>query len=87
MIRELTLSITLLVRTTLDTFLPFFAVRIDTFFGYTVFDTTEAGSSVVTFLAGLLTVGASVLDLSALAACGLRRHQAGRKGIHVHRHA
>jgi len=80
-------TIALLVRTPFNTFLPFFAVGIDTFFCYTVFNAAEAGPSVIAFLAGFLAVSAGVFYLSALAASRLRGHHSGWKGIHVHRHA
>lgn len=83
----LTFSIALLVRPPLYTLLAFLALRVDAFLGYAVLDTAEAGAGVVALLARLLAVGAGVLDLSALGASGLRRHHAGRKGVHVHGNA
>jgi len=61
-----TFSIALLVRSPLNPFFPFLSLRIDAFFGYTVFDTSETRSGIVALLARFLTVGARILDLSAL---------------------
>jgi len=79
--------IALLVRTTFHPLLPLFTVGVDALFGNTVFDTAEAGSGVVALFACLLAIGASVLDLSALAASRLGRHHARRERVHVHWHA
>ena len=80
----LTFSIALLVRPSLNPFLPFLALRVDAFLGYAVFDTAEARARVVTLLAGLLAVGAGVLDLPALGARGLGSNHPGREWVHVH---
>jgi hypothetical protein len=60
---------------------------IDTLLSDAIFDATEARTGVVTLLACLLAVCASVLDLPALGAKGLCGNQAGWERIHVHGHA
>lgn len=70
--RLLTFPIALLVWAPFDTLLPFPSLRIQAFFGNPILDTAEAGTGIVAFLAGLLTVGASILDLPALRAESLR---------------
>ncbi len=80
----LTLSIALLVRPSLDPLLALLALGIDAFLRNAVLDTAEAGAGVIALLARLLTVGAGVLDLTALGASGLGGDHAGREGVHVH---
>lgn len=61
-----TFTIALLVGTPFDPFFALLPLGVNTLFGYTVLYTAETGTSVVAFLAGLLALGASVLDLSPL---------------------
>jgi hypothetical protein len=61
-----TFSIALLVGTPFDPLFALLPLGVNTLFGNTIFDTAETRTSVVTFLAGLLTMGASILDLSPL---------------------
>lgn len=79
-----TFSIALLVRPPLDPLLSFLALGVDAFFCYAVFDAAETGTSIVTLLAGLLTIGAGILDLPAFRACGLRWHHTRWKRVHMH---
>ena len=62
----LTLSIALLVRPSLDPLLALLALGIDALLCDAVLDAAETGAGVVALLAGLLAVGAGVLDLAAL---------------------
>jgi len=81
-----TLSIALLVRAPLDTFLPFLALGIDALFTDAVLDAAEAGARVVALLTRLLTVGAGVLDLATLGTdlrLGGADHTGGKR-VHVH---
>lgn len=82
-----TSSIALLVGTALNPFFPFFPLGVDAFLADAVLDAPQAGTRVVTFLAGLLAVCTGVLDLAPLWADG--GHQGccggGTKGIHVER--
>lgn len=80
-------SIALLVRASFNTLLPLLAVRVDAFFSNAILNTTETWACVVTLLASLLTVGACVLDLSALAAGWRSGYDATGERVHVHRHA
>ena len=82
-----TFSIALLVRAPLYALLPLLAMRVDTLLRDAVLDTPEARSRVVALLTGLLTIGACVLNLSALATGWWSRYDARREGIHMHRHA
>jgi hypothetical protein len=61
-----TFSIALLVRTPFDPFFALLPLGVNTLFGNTVLYTAETGTSVVAFLASLLAMGASILDLSPL---------------------
>ena len=82
-----TFSIALLVRSPLDPLLPLLALGINTFFSYAILDAAKAGPGIIALLASFLTVGASVLDLSALGAGWLCGKHAGWEWIHVHGHA
>lgn len=83
----LTFSIALLVRPSLDPLLSLFALGVDALLCYAILDAAKAGTGVVALLAGLLAVGARVLDLPALGASRMSRNHAGREGVHVHGHA
>jgi len=63
-----TFSIALLVRAPLNPLFPFFALRVDALFANTILDTTQARACVITLLAGFLTIGTGVLDLTTLGA-------------------
>lgn len=64
--RRHTFSIALLVGATFHALFPLLALRVDTLFSDAVLYTAEAGTGVVAFLAGFLTVCARILDLPAL---------------------
>ena len=64
--RKLTFSIALLVGPPFDPFLPLLPLRIDALFRDAIFDASQTRACVVALLAGLLAVGAGVLDLPAL---------------------
>jgi len=63
---DLTFAIALLVGSPFHAFFPLFALGVDTLFSDAVLDATEAGAGIVTLLASLLAVRASILDLPAL---------------------
>jgi len=83
---KLTLSIALLVRAPLDSLFPFLALGINALFADTILDAAQAGARVVTLLAGLLAIGAGVLDLPALGTnlgLGSADHTRSER-VHVH---
>jgi len=82
---RLTFSIALLVRSPLNPLFPFLALRVDALFANTILDTAQARACVITLLAGLLTIGTSVLDLTTLGAhLGLGgRDETRRERVHV----
>lgn len=86
--RRRTFSIALLVRTPLDSLLPLLPLGIDALLCDAVLDASEAGSGVVALLAGLLAVGAGVLDLAAFGAHlgEAGGEEGGAEGVHVHGH-
>jgi hypothetical protein len=83
---KLTFSIALLVRASLDAFFSFLALGIDALFTDTVLDATEAGARIITLFTCLLTVSASILDLTTLRA-NLRLRSANHalsERVHMH---
>jgi hypothetical protein len=84
-----TSSIALLVGTALNPLLPRLALGIDAFFANAILDAAKAWAGVVALFAGLLAVGACILDLATLWTGCRRREELGRlrlrKGIHVER--
>ena len=80
----LTFSIALLVRPSLDPLLALLALGIDALLGDAVLDAAHAGAGFVALLAGLLAVGAGVLDLPALGAWCIVVDHAWWEGIHMH---
>ena len=82
----LTLSIALLVRAPLDSLFPFLTLGINALLADAILDAAQAGARVVTLLAGFLTIGAGVLDLTALGTdlgLGSADHTRSER-IHVH---
>jgi len=80
------LSIALLVRAPLDPLLPFLALRINALFANAILDAAQAGARVITLLAGLLTIGAGIFDLTTLGT-NLRLRGADHarsERVHVH---
>lgn len=84
--KKLTLSIALLVRTSLDSFFSFLALRVNAFLANAILDAAQAGARIITLLACLLTIGAGVFDLTTLGT-NLRLRGANHtrsERIHVH---
>ena len=79
-----TFSIALLVWASFHAFFPLLALGVDALLRDAILDTAQTGPGVVALLAGLLAVGAGVLDLASLGAGGLGGHETGSKGVHVH---
>ena len=83
---RLTLSIALLVRAPLDSLFPFLSLGINALLADAILDAAQAGARVVALLAGFLTIGAGVLDLTALGAnlgLGSADHTRSER-VHVH---
>ena len=86
---EHTFSIALLVGSSLHSSSSLLSLRIDAIIRDTVFNATKTGTSIVTFLAGLLATSAGVLNLATL--CTDKRlllgwGEAVDEWIDVHRH-